>query len=169
MSAIFHPPAGWGDPNLWVLVALLAFLGLLLALKVPAKLAAALDNHANTIRTELEDAKRLREEAQELLGEYQRRQNEAEAEAAAIIDQARREADMMAETARKDFADRLARRTAMAEAKIAQAEASMLNDVRARAAELAVAAAADILGETVKSAQHKDLIDAGIADIKARL
>jgi F-type H+-transporting ATPase subunit b len=111
------------DATFWALVGLILFLLLIVYLKVPGKLTASLDNRAETIRTELEQARRLREEAQALLAEYQRKAREADAEVEEIIDQAKREADAFGADARKRVEDYVASRTKMAEGKIAQAEA----------------------------------------------
>ena len=77
------------DPLFWVLVAFVAFLALLLYYKVPAIVAKALDDRADAIRKELDEARKLREEAQSLLSDYQRKAREAETEAQSIIEQAK--------------------------------------------------------------------------------
>jgi len=114
------------DPTFWALVGLILFFALIIYMKVPGKLTGALDNRAETIRTELEQARKLREEAQALLAEYQRKAREAEAEVEEIIDQAKREADAFGSEAKKRVEDYVASRTKMAEAKIAQAEAQAI-------------------------------------------
>ena len=168
-SHLLKLPTGVDDPTLWVLVVLVAFLGFLTALKVPQKLLGALDARADAIRDELESARRLREEAQEVLAAYQKRQREAEAEAKAIVEQARKEADALALETRRELADRLERRTAMAEAKIAQAEAEALANVRTMAADMAVAAARQVLSETVSATQHRQMIEASVEQLRTRL
>ena len=118
---------------------------------------------------ELADARKLKEEAQKLVAEYQRRHKEAENEAAGLIANARAEAERYAAESKAKMDEFLARRTKMAETKIAQAEAQALADVRSAAADAAVAAAADILAQSTKGKVADDLIARGIADVKAKL
>ncbi|MEX2034316.1 MAG: ATP F0F1 synthase subunit B, partial [Xanthobacteraceae bacterium] len=113
--------------------------------------------------------RRLRDEAQTLLAEYQRKQGEAEREAEAIIAEAKAEAERVAAEARGKMEEFVARRTKLAETKIGQAEAQALAEVRAAAADAAVAAAEKILRETAKGKIADDLIARGIADVKAKL
>jgi F-type H+-transporting ATPase subunit b len=153
----------------WVAVAFVLFLGLLAKLGVHRKLLAALDNRGARIKTELDEAKRLREEAQAVLAEYQRKRGEAEREADAIIAAARDEAERLAAEAKGKVEEFVARRTKMAETKIVQAEAQALADVRAAAAEAAVAAAEKILTATAKGRVGEDLMAQGIRDVKAKL
>ena len=116
----------------WALVALVIFLGVVVYIKVPGMIAKALDARADKIRNELDEARRLREEAQQLLAEYQQKRKEAEKEAADIVAAAKREADMLVGEAHKKTEDYVARRTALAEQKIAQAERDAVNEVRAK-------------------------------------
>lgn len=120
------------DATAWALVGLILFLGIIAYYKVPAMITGALDKRADTIRKEIDDARRLREEAQALLADYQRRRNEAEAEAEGIVAEAKREAERMTVEANEALDDLIARRTAAAEAKIAQAEGQAIADVRAK-------------------------------------
>ena len=108
--------------TLWATVALVIFLGVAVYIKVPGLIAKALDARAARISNELDEARRLREEAQQLLGQYQRKRKEAEQEAADIVAAAKREADMLAADAHKKTEDYVVRRTALAEQKIGQAE-----------------------------------------------
>src|SRR6185437_5250569 len=92
------------DPNnplFWVLVAFLAFVAIVLYYRVPAAISRMLDERADGIRKELDEARKLREDAQALLADYQRKAREAENEAQTIIDQAKREAEALAADARK--------------------------------------------------------------------
>ncbi len=170
MEHLLHLPHGnWlADPTFWVIVALLLFLGLVAYLKLPGMVAKALDARAEAIAKELEEAKRLREEAQELLASFQRRQREAETEAEAIIAQAHRDAERLAAEARVKMTAQLERRAEIAERKIAQAEADAAAAVRARAAELAAAAAERLLAEGLDASAHGKLITAGTAELKSR-
>lgn len=157
------------DATFWALVGLILFLVLIAYLKVPGKITAALDNRAERIRRELEEARRLREEAQAVLAEYQRKRKEAEAEAETILSTAKVEAERMTAEARAALDEMIARRTAAAETKIAQAEAHAVAEVRARAAEVAVAAARVMLEDKVKGDVANQLLDEGIAAVKSRL
>jgi F-type H+-transporting ATPase subunit b len=109
------------DATFWATIALVIFVGVVLYLKVPGMLSKSLDERADRIRAELEDARKLREEAQQLLAEYQRKRKEAEKEAADIVEVAKREAALLAEEAHKKTEEYVARRTALAEQKIGQA------------------------------------------------
>ena len=157
------------DAEFWVAVAFVLFLGFLAYLGVHRKLLAALDHRSARIKAELDEARRLREEAQAVLAEYQRKRGEAEREAEGIIAAAREEAERLAADAKGKVEEFVSRRTAMAETKITQAEAQALADVRAAAAEAAVAAAERILSETAKGKVGDDLIAQGIRDLKAKL
>ena len=157
------------DPEAWVAIAFICFLGLLAYLGVHSKIISALDARSGRIKSELDEARRLREEAQSLLAEFQRKGHEAESEAAAIIAGAKAEAERLAAEAKTKMEDFVARRTKMAETKIAQAEAQAVADVRAAAADAAVAAAEKILSETVKGKVGDDLVAAGIKDLGAKL
>jgi F-type H+-transporting ATPase subunit b len=153
----------------WVAFAFIIFLGLLAYLGVHRKLIASLDQRQGRIRAELDEAVRLKQEAQALLAEFERKGREAEGEAAAIIASAKAEAERIAVEAKARMEDFVARRTKMAEAKIAQAEAQALADVRSAAADAAVAAAGKILSSTAKGQVADDLLAAGIADVKQKL
>jgi F-type H+-transporting ATPase subunit b len=157
------------DPTFWALVGLILFFVLIIYMKVPGKLTAALDNRAEAIRTELEQARRLREEAQGLLADYQRKAREAEAEVEEIIDQAKREAEALESEARKRVDDYVASRTKMAEGKIAQAEAQAIREVRSLSADVAIAAAQRILAARARGATADGLIKQAIDDVKAKL
>ena len=157
------------EPEFWVAVAFVLFVGVLIYVGVHKKLIEALDHRAGRIQTELDEARRLRDEAGKLLAEYQRKQREAEREAEAIVADARAEAGRVAAEARVKMEEFVARRTKLAETKITQAEAQALADVRAAAADAAVTAAEKILRDTAKGKVADDLIAQGIADVKAKL
>ena len=156
-------------PEFWVLVSFVLFIGLLVYLKVPGKVAVMLDERAARISKELEEARKLREEAQGLLAEYERKRRNAEKEAEAIIVQAREEAEAFAVETRQKLTETVERRGRMAEEKIAQAEAQAVKEVRAAAAELAIAAATRIIAEEVKGAKADQLVEVSIANLKDRL
>ena len=155
--------------TLWVFVSMLTFLGILVYLKVPAKLLEALDNRSEKIRSDLDKARRLREEAQALLAEYQRKFSAVEEEAQAIINQAKHEADAMAEDARARMEEYVTRRTKAVEQRIAQAEATAISEVKARAVDVAAAAAARIAAAKSEGVVGDRLVDAAIKGLKSRL
>jgi F-type H+-transporting ATPase subunit b len=152
----------------WVAVAFICFLGLLAYLGAHRKIIEAIDRRQGRIKAELEQARRLREEAQALLGEFQRKAQDAEGEAEAIIAGAKAEAERMASEAKSRAEDFVARRTKMAETKIAQAEAQAVADVRSAAADAAVAAAEKILRGVAKGKVAEDLLARGIEDVKQK-
>lgn len=160
------------DPNnplFWVLVAFLAFVALVVYYKVPAAVAKMLDDRADGIRKELDEARKLREEAQALLADYQRKSREAETEARTIIDQAKREAEALAADARKSLTESLERRSKIAEEKIARAETQALSEVRATAVDSAITAAQEILKTRVKGDVGNSLISQSINDLRGKL
>lgn len=157
------------DATFWSLVALIIFLGLVGYLKVPAMIGRSLDARADRIRNELDEARRLREEAQQLLAEYQRKRKEAEKEAADIVAAARREADMLASEARQRTEEYVARRSALAENKIAQAERDAVNEVRSRAVDIAVEAAGKLLAQRVDAKASADLFKSALKDVRGKL
>ena len=126
----------------------------------------ALDQRQARIKAELDEAVRLRKEAQAVLADFERKGSEAESEAAAIIANAKAEAERLATEAKTRMEDFVMRRTRMAEAKIAQAEAQALADVRAAAADTAVAAAEKILSAATKGQVAEGLLARGIEDVR---
>jgi F-type H+-transporting ATPase subunit b len=157
------------EAEFWVAVAFLLFVLILFYVGAHKKLMEAIDQRSARIRAELDEARRLRDEAEELLAEYKRKQGEAEREAQAIVAEAGAEAERIAAESKIKMEDFVARRTKMAETKIGQAEAQALADVRAAAADAAVAAAEKILTQATKGKVAEDLIARGIEDVKAKL
>jgi F-type H+-transporting ATPase subunit b len=157
------------DAEFWVAVAFVAFLGALIYLGVHEMMVKYIDQRRDRIKAELDEAVRLKEEAQALLAQYQRKQRAAEQEAAGIIAGATAEAERMMAEAKIKMEEFIARRSKMAEAKIAQAEAQALADVRAAAAEAAVSAAETILTQIVKGEIADRLIVKGVDDLKTKL
>jgi F-type H+-transporting ATPase subunit b len=162
---IFDP----SDPLFWVLVSFLGFIGLIVYYGVPAIATKALDDRADGIRKELDEARRLREEAQALLSDYQRKAREAEKEAQSIIEQAKREAEALAADSRKALVESLDRRSKIAEEKIARAEAQALSEVRSTAVETALAAAREILKSRAGGSTGESLISQSINDLRGKL
>jgi len=155
--------------TMWAAIALLIFLGIMIYIKVPAMVSKSLDERAGRIQKELDEAKRLREEAQALLAEYQKKRKEAEQEAEAIVEAAKHEASVLAEEAHKRTEDYVARRTVVAEQKIGQAEREAIAEVRSNAVDLAVEAARKVLGDKVDTKADADLFKASLAEVKAKL
>jgi F-type H+-transporting ATPase subunit b len=156
------------EAETWVAIAFLCFLGLLAYLGVHRKLIDTLDQRQARIKSELDEALRLKSEAQALLAEFERKGRAAEGEAAAILAGATAEAERLAAEAKTRMEDFVARRTKMAEAKIIQAEAQAVADVRAAAADAAVAAAEKILGAAAKGKVADDLLTQGIEDVRSK-
>ncbi|WP_112611423.1 F0F1 ATP synthase subunit B [Rhizobium sp. WW22] len=157
------------DNTFFAFVSLLIFLGLIVYLKVPGMMAKSLDDRADQIRNELAEAKRLREEAQHLLAEYQRKRKEAEAEAAHIVAAAEREAEMLTTEARKKTEEFVANRTALSEQKIKQAEADAMKAVRSAAVDLAIAAAESVLAKKADGNVQSRLFNDAVKEVKTRL
>ena len=157
------------DQTFFALVGLLLFLGLVVYLKVPGMMAKSLDDRADQIRNELAEAKRLREEAQHLLAEYQRKRKEAEADAANIVAAAEREAEMLTSEARKKTEEFVANRTALSEQKIKQAEADAMKAVRSAAVDLAIAAAESVLAQKTGGSVQSGLFNDAVNEVKTRL
>jgi F-type H+-transporting ATPase subunit b len=155
--------------TVWATIALLIFIGICIYVKVPAVISKSLDQRADKIRSELDEARKLREEAQSLLAEYQKKRKAAEQEAADIVEAAKREAAVLAEEAHKKTEEYVARRTALAEQKIGQAEREAINEVRASAVDLAVEAARKVLAGRVDAKADGDLFKASLAEVKAKL
>jgi F-type H+-transporting ATPase subunit b len=155
-------------PEAWVAIGFVCFLALLAYLGLHRKIVGALDQRQARIRAELDEAARLRQEAEALLAEFECKGLEAEHEAEAIIASAKAEAERHAAEAKQRMEDFVVRRTKMAEAKIAQAEAQALADVRAAAADAAVAAAETILATAAKGQVAEDLLARGIEDVRKK-
>lgn len=156
------------DNSFWATVGLFIFIGLMLYLGVPKMIASMLDKKIKQIEDDLNEAKRLREEAQAMLADYERKRKAAESEAEEIVTAAKEEADRLAEEAAASLEDLVNRRTRAVEEKIAQAEAQALGEVRARSADVAVEAARAILTKQMAE-KGNDLVDQSIKDVAAKL
>ena len=157
------------QPETWVAIAFVILFVLFAYLGIHKTVLTALDHRSERIKAELDDARRLKEEAAKLLAEYKARHARAEAEAQDIIASAKAEAERIAVEAKAKMEDFVARRTKTAEGKIALAEAQALADVRAAAADAAVAAATAVLSQSVKGSVADDLLAKGIAEVRAKL
>lgn len=152
-----------------VLLGFLAFVGLLVYLKVPAKLTGMLDARAAAIKAELDEARALREEAKSILATYERRQKEVQEQAERIVTSARDEALAAAEQAKAELQRSIARRMAAATEQIASAEAAAIRQVREQAISVAVAAAGDVLASQMTADAAAKSIDEAIDQVAARL
>lgn len=157
------------DASFWALVALVLFFALIIYVKVPGMITKSLDDRSDKIRNDLEEARRLREEAQQLLAEYQRKRKEAEQEAESIISAAKHEAQAMAKDAEQKTEEYVARRTALAEQKIAQAEGQALAEVREAAVDLAIEAAESVITKKMSGATSTNMFKSSLAELKARM
>jgi len=157
------------EPETWVAIAFVILMALFGYLGIHRTVLAALDKRAERIKAELDDARRLKEEAAQLLAEYKTKRSSAEREAEEIITNAKAEAERIAAEAKAKMEDFVTRRTKSAESKIALAEAQALADVRAAAANAAVTAASTILSQQVKGQVADDLLAKGIAEVRAKL
>lgn len=157
------------DATFFALVGLVLFFVLIAYLKVPGMMAKSLDERAANIRNELDEAKRLREEAQALLAEYQKKRKEAEAEAAAIVAAAEREAAALTEEARQKTEEFVARRNAVSEQKIMQAEADAIGAVRAAAVDIAIAAAEKVIAAKADASSQDALFKDALGTVQSRL
>lgn len=157
------------DAEFFVAVAFVIFVLGLAYVGAHRKVTGALDTRSKRIDDELREAKRLREEAAALLASFEKKKVEAEAEAGAIIEHAKADAERLAKETEERMAEFVARRTKQAEAKIAFAEVQATAEVRAAAAEAAVRAAESVLRNEVKGPLGAELIGKGIADVKGQL
>jgi len=153
----------------WVGVALAILIAIMIYMGVHKSIAKQLDDRAAKIQADLDEARRLKEEAEALLAAYRTKQQEAEREAAGIIEGAKAEASRIAAEAKAKMEEFVVRRTRMAENKIAQAEAQAMADVKAAAADAAVEAAGRILRDKVSGPVANGLLEQGIADLKTKL
>jgi F-type H+-transporting ATPase subunit b len=157
------------EAETWVAIAFVMLMGVFVYVGVPRTVLKALDHRRDRIKAELDDARRIKDEAAKLLAEYKARGASAEKEAQDIIASARAEDERIAAEAKTKMEDFVARRTKTAESKIALAEAQALADVRAAAADAAVTAASSILSQSVKGGIADDLLAKGIAEVRAKL
>ncbi|HHX91592.1 MAG TPA: F0F1 ATP synthase subunit B [Paracoccus sp.] len=172
--ALAAPPAGKPFFSLYntdIVVALgfLVFVGILVYFKVPQLITGLLDKRADTIRDELEEARTLREDAQELRASFERKQVEVKEQAERIVAKAREDAELAAQQARADLEVSIARRLKAAEDQIASAESDALREVRNRAVTVAITAAADLIARNLSADQAAKLVDDSIKTVEARL
>jgi F-type H+-transporting ATPase subunit b len=157
------------DPEFWVGVGTLIFLGILLWKKVPALVTSALDARAAAIAKEIEEAQRLRSEAEALLAEYKKKRADAEGEAALILTEAKAEAERYATESRTALDAQIERRGRQAEEKIAQAESQAVAEMRALAADRAIAAAEALIAARLDDKRAADLVKRSLEEIPSKL
>ena len=157
------------NPEFMVLIGFLLFVGVLLYFKIPGLLGGLLDKRAETIKSELDEARALREEAQTLLASFERKQQEVKVQAERIVEHARAEAEEAAAKARDDIKASVARRLAAAEEQIASAQASAVKEVRDTAIQVAVVAAGDVIAKNMTATEGNKLIDEAIGKVGEKL
>lgn len=161
--------ASFFNTNYVVLIGFILFLALLFYFNVPAMILKMLDDRAETIRSELDEACNLRDEAQAVLAAYERKSREVAEQSQRIIDHAREEARLAADAAKEDLKQSIARRLKAAEEQITSAEEKATRELRNRAVDVAIAAAAKILADSTTATEANKRIDAAIAEVESRL
>lgn len=152
-----------------VLISFLLFVGILVYFKVPSILGGLLDKRAAGIKSDLDEARALHDEARSILASYERKQKEVQDQADRIVETAKREAMAAAEDAKASLKNSIARRLAAAEDQIASAEASAVREVRDRAVQIAVAAAGELIADKMTTAEKNKLVDNAIGEVENRL
>jgi F-type H+-transporting ATPase subunit b len=168
-AAATGPFISLGNTDFIVLLGFLIFVGILIYAKVPARITGMLDARAAQIRTEIDEARALRDEAQTILASYERKQKEVQAQADRIVANAKDEAMAAAEQAKADLAQSINRRLKAAEDQIASAEAAAIREVRERAVQVAVAAAGDVLARQMTPEAANAMIDTAIRQVSERM
>jgi len=157
------------NPEFWVAVGFVAVLGVFVWKKVPALLANILDARAHAISKELDEAKRLREEAAAVLAGYLKKVASVESEVAAIVADAKAEAERFAKETRAQLRAQIDRRAQMAKDKIAQAETAALAEIRGLAADTAVAAAEKLIAARMDEKRGAALVERSIKELPDKL
>ena len=157
------------DATFWTAVSFFVFIGVVIYLKLPAMITKALDARGEAIAAQLEEARKLREEAQTLLASYERQQRDAESEAQEILDAAQAEAARATEDAKETLEASIARREQIAQDKITQAEASAVSEVRNVAVDVAVETARKIIAEQLQGQPTDNLVEDSIGNLRSHL
>ena len=157
------------NTNFVVSIAFVLFVAVLLYLKVPKLVAKMLDDRSAAIRTEIDEARALQEEAKTVLASYERKRKEVAEHSVGIIKQAKAEAEAAAEQAKADLKETIARRLAAAEDQIKSAQDAAVREVKDKAVSVAVAAASEVISKGMAAKDANALIDAGIKDVGAKL
>jgi F-type H+-transporting ATPase subunit b len=156
------------DPSFWVGLAFVIVVGFL-AKPIMRSVSASLDGRADKIRTQIEEARKLREEAQALLADYQRKQRDALSEAESIVAQAKEEATRLRAQAQTDLEQSIERRKTQALDRIAQSEAQAIASVRNTAVDVAMAAAEKLITDQMNDGKQDALVDQSIKDLAGHL
>ena len=156
------------NTNFVVLLAFLLFVGLLIYLKVPGKLNGMLDERAKGIQSELDEARSLREEAQSILAEYERKQKEVQNQADQIVANAKEEAKIAASVAKENLKASIKRRLASAEDQIISAQTAAIKEVKDTAVIVAIAAAKDVISSGMNASHANELIETAIKDTNGK-
>ena len=157
------------DAHFWVGVALVIFIGILVWAGVPALAMKALDSRGEKVRAQLDEANRLREEAQALLASLKAQREQTEKLAAEMLANAKVEAKRFEAEAKDKLEEQIKRRQELAERRISNAEAQAAADVKAAAADLAAQMAEGVLAERIKGAKSDPLIDAAVGQLATKL
>jgi F-type H+-transporting ATPase subunit b len=157
------------NTDLIVFMGFVIFVGILVYYKVPVMITGLLDKRAEDIRGELAEARRLREEAQEVRASFERKKTEVRGEAERIVAKARSDAELAAEQARRDLETSIKRRLRAAEDQIASAEAAAVREVRNRAVRVSIAASAELIAANMGKADANRLIEESIKTVEERL
>jgi F-type H+-transporting ATPase subunit b len=157
------------DAEFWIAIGLLVLLGVLIYAKVPGMAVRALDARGAKVRAELDEALRLRQEAQDLLAQITVQREVAEKTAAEILANAEADAARLRAEAEVRLAEQIERRRAMAERQIANAEAKAAQDVKAAAADAAAALAEAVMAERLEGLSSDPLVDRAVAELAQRL
>ncbi len=163
-----HSQSLFAEPEFWLAIAFAVFIAVM-AKPLGSKIAAALDSRATAIARELEEAGKLRDEAQALLASYQRKSRDALKEAEQILANAEAEARRIREDATAQLEAALKRREQLAMDKIAQAEARAVEDVRNTAVDVALAATRELIEKNLDADKSKALVEDAIKDLPKRL
>lgn len=158
-----------GNTDFVVMVSFIIFIGVLFYFKVPSMILGMLDGRAQGISAEIEEAKKLQEDAKKLLADYERQQKDVQDQAARIVAQAKEDAQRAADQAKEDLEASIARRLIAAEEQIASAEAGAVKAVRDQAVSVAIAAARTVIAEQMTAADAGKMIDDSIAIVDAKL
>jgi F-type H+-transporting ATPase subunit b len=157
------------NENFWVLVSFVLFVGVAIYFGLHKMIAKVLDERSDRIKRELDEARRLRNDAQALLAEYQRKQRQALDDTQAIVTRAEREARRLVASAEADLNADIARRTQLAQAKIAQAQAQAIKDVRDATIDAAMLAAEKVLRERLQGAEAYAALDRAMSELRVKL
>lgn len=170
MPAFLHAEFwSFANPELWVGVGLLIFIGIVVVMGAPKKIATALDGRAESIQSNLDEAERIRAEAEAMLAELRVRRAEAEAQAADILANAKAEAARLEAEAKTKLEESVARREQLAERRIALAETQAAAEVKAAAADLAALATEAVLADRLRTQKSDPLVDRAITDLAGKL